>query len=129
MARLFGLPAPTTHYTVERGLRIPMRDGVDLMADHYAPTDATEGTLLVRVPYGRGLPLSLLYARLYAARGYHVVMQSVRGTSGSGGVFEPFIYEHPTAPTPSSGSAGSRGSPGDSRRSARRTWEPPSGRC
>ena len=93
MARLFGLPAPTTHYTVERGLRIPMRDGVDLMADHYAPTDATKGTLLVRVPYGRGLPLSLLYARLYAARGYHVVMQSVRGTSGSGGVFEPFIYE------------------------------------
>ena len=70
-----------------------MRDGVDLVADHYAPTDATAGTILVRVPYGRAFPFSLIYARLYAARGYHVVLQSVRGTFGSGGDFEPMVHE------------------------------------
>jgi putative CocE/NonD family hydrolase len=100
LARLLGLPAPTTGYTVERGVRVPMRDGVDLVADHYAPvpadgTDAADaaGTLLVRGPYGRGFPFSTLYARPYAARGYHVVVQSVRGTFGSGGVFEPMTRE------------------------------------
>ena len=95
LARLLGLPAPTTEYAVNRGLRVPMRDGVELLADHYAPADGTEvaGTLLVRGPYGRGFPFSTLYARPYATRGYHVVVQSVRGTFGSGGVFEPMAHE------------------------------------
>ena len=71
-----------------------MRDGVDLVADHYAPT-ATDptGTILVRGPYGRSLPLALIYARTYAARGYHVLFQSVRGTFGSGGEFIPMVHE------------------------------------
>jgi uncharacterized protein len=95
LARLFGLPAPTADYTVDRGLRIRTRDGIDLIADHYAPADSANvaGTLLVRGPYGRGLPFSILLTRLYAAHGYHVVLQSVRGTFGSGGVFEPMIHE------------------------------------
>lgn len=93
-ARALGLPPPTTDYLVHRGLRIPMRDGVDLVADHYAPqTDAPAGTILVRGPYGRFFPFSLIYARIYAARGYHVVFQSVRGTFGSGGVFVPMAHE------------------------------------
>ena len=71
-----------------------MRDGVRLRADHYAPaTSSPAGTVLVRGPYGRGFPFSLLFARPYAARGYHVVVQSVRGTFGSGGVFEPMTNE------------------------------------
>jgi uncharacterized protein len=71
-----------------------MRDGVQLVADHYAPTTSSAvGTLLVRGPYGRGFPFSLVFARLYAARGYHVVLQSVRGTFGSGGAFEPMVNE------------------------------------
>jgi uncharacterized protein len=72
-----------------------MRDGIDLVADHYAPADGATaaGTLLVRSPYGRGWPFSTLYARLYAAHGYHVVLQSVRGTFGSGGAFEPMSDE------------------------------------
>jgi len=95
LKRLLRLPSPTTEYAVEEGLRIRMRDGVDLIADHYAPTDSRSvvGTLLVRGPYGRAFPFSTLYARLYAARGYHVVLQSVRGTFGSGGVFEPMANE------------------------------------
>ena len=72
-----------------------MREGVGLVADHYRPADGTAvaGTVLVRGPYGRGFPASTLYARLYAAHGYHVLLQSVRGTSGSGGDFEPMTNE------------------------------------
>ncbi|RDH74918.1 CocE/NonD family hydrolase [Mycolicibacterium moriokaense] len=71
-----------------------MRDGVDLIADHYRPlTSDPAGTLLVRTPYGRGYPVSVLFGSIYAARGYHVVVQSVRGTFGSGGDFDPFMNE------------------------------------
>ncbi|ETB34577.1 hydrolase, partial [Mycobacterium avium subsp. paratuberculosis 10-5975] len=91
--RLLGLPPATTDYTVRR-VAVPMRDGVELVADHYAPaTSAPAGTLLVRAPYGRGFPFALVFGGLYAARGYHVVLQSVRGTFGSGGVFEPMAHE------------------------------------
>ena len=71
-----------------------MRDGVDLIADHYAPDTARpSGTILVRCPYGRSFPFSFIYAQIYAARGYHVLFQSVRGTFGSGGVFVPMVHE------------------------------------
>ena len=71
-----------------------MRDGAVLRATHYAPAvDKPLGTILVRCPYGRSFPFSLVYARLYAARGYHVVLQSVRGTFGSGGDFVPMVHE------------------------------------
>ena len=94
LSRVLKLPPPTTDYTVLRGLRVPMRDGVDLVADHYAPRTASPaGTLLVRCPYGRGFPFSNLFGAAYAARGYHVVLQSVRGTFGSGGDFTPMVHE------------------------------------
>ncbi|CAN5551245.1 CocE/NonD family hydrolase [soil metagenome] len=87
-------PPPTTTYRVHRGVRIPMRDGVELLADHYAPdTERPAGTLLVRGPYGRTWPFSSIYAAVYAMRGYHVVLQSVRGTFGSGGEFQPTVNE------------------------------------
>ncbi|HSS23476.1 MAG TPA: CocE/NonD family hydrolase, partial [Mycobacterium sp.] len=93
LGRLLGLPRATTGYTVNR-VQVPMRDGVRLVADHYAPTTSSPvGTVLIRGPYGRGFPFSLVFARPYAARGYHVVLQSVRGTFGSGGVFEPMVNE------------------------------------
>ena len=94
MGRALRLPAPTTDYVVGRGIPIPMRDGVLLRADHYAPvTNRPAGTILVRGPYGRGFPFSFIYAQIYAARGYHVVLQSVRGTFGSGGTFVPMVHE------------------------------------
>ena len=90
---MLGLPRPTTRYTVS-SVRVPMRDGIQLVADHYAPaTSRPAGTVLVRGPYGRGFPFGLMFARLYAARGYHVVLQSVRGTFGSPGEFEPMVNE------------------------------------
>ncbi|ORW70763.1 CocE/NonD family hydrolase [Mycobacterium saskatchewanense] len=93
LGRLLGLPPATSDYTVHR-VHVPMRDGIHLVADHYAPlTPTPAGTVLVRGPYGRAFPFSLVFARLYAARGYHVVLQSVRGTFGSGGTFEPMVHE------------------------------------
>jgi predicted acyl esterase len=47
MGRLMRLPRATNRYTV-RSVRIPMRDGVDLVADHYAP--ATRATWVPAEP-------------------------------------------------------------------------------
>ena len=94
VSRALKLPPPTTGYRVHRRLPVVMRDGVVLRADHYAPeTHRPLGTVLVRGPYGRELPFSIIYAQVYAARGYHVVFQSVRGTFGSGGQFVPMVHE------------------------------------
>lgn len=98
VSRALRLKPPTTDYVVHRGVAIPMRDGVRLRATHYAPlTDTPLGTVVVRGPYGRSFPFSLIYAQLYAARGYHVVLQSVRGTFGSEGDFVPMVHEAPDA--------------------------------
>ncbi|WP_099343943.1 MULTISPECIES: CocE/NonD family hydrolase [unclassified Actinoplanes] len=93
LSRLFGR-APALHgYSVEQ-VRTPMRDGVRLLGDHFTPvTDRPRGTVLIRTPYGRGLPTSALNGRLFAARGYHVLLQSVRGTFGSEGTFTPMAQE------------------------------------
>lgn len=91
--RFWRLPAGTG-YTVVRGLRAPMRDGVELVADLYTPaTGSVLGTILVRGPYGRDAISSLTTARVYAARGYRVLLQSVRGTFGSGDAFQPMARE------------------------------------
>ncbi|MFL6110296.1 MAG: CocE/NonD family hydrolase, partial [Catenulispora sp.] len=93
LSRVLKLPPATGDWTVERGVPVPMRDGVQLLADHYAPTAPARGTVLVRGPYGRGGPFPLVFARVYAERGYHDVLQSCRGTFGSGGVFSPMQSE------------------------------------
>jgi len=88
-------PAHTHDLVITRDIKIPMPDGVVLLADHYAPRSGGPlPTLLVRSPYGRrGLP-SVLNAFPYAARGYQVLVQSCRGTAGSGGEFRYARHEH-----------------------------------
>jgi putative CocE/NonD family hydrolase len=77
---------------VERGIRIPMRDGVELVADLVFPVDSDpHPTILVRTPYGRRHETGV-YAH-FAARGYVVVAQSVRGREDSGGEFVPWLGE------------------------------------
>ncbi|MEV4641636.1 CocE/NonD family hydrolase [Actinoplanes sp. NPDC049548] len=93
VGRALRLPPPRTAYAVDHDVAIPMRDGVLLRAAHYAPAGKARGTVLVRTPYGRGLPASLLQGHMLAARGYHVVVSSVRGTFGSGGTFVPMAQE------------------------------------
>ncbi|MET8232569.1 CocE/NonD family hydrolase [Micromonospora sp. NPDC005298] len=77
---------------ITRDIPVRARDGVVLRTDHYAPTVPDAPTVLIRTPYGRGGPLRLL-GRLLAARGQHAVIQSCRGTGGSGGTFAPLVHE------------------------------------
>ncbi len=87
------LPAETNSYTIEK-LRIPVGDDLQLAAELYQPVGTRPvGTLLVRSPYGIGLPVALSHARLFAARGYQVLMSNCRGTASSGGEFDPGFYE------------------------------------
>ncbi len=79
---------------VETGARIPMRDGIELVADIYRPARQGEPvagrfpTLLTRTPYGKGDGRSA-EAEYYAARGYVVVINDVRGRYASPGRFRP----------------------------------------
>ncbi len=87
VARLAGLrPAETPEVLVERDVRLRAPDGVELLTDLHLPADgAARPTVLVRTPYGRSSPLAAL-ALPFAERGYNLVIQSTRGTFGSGGV-------------------------------------------
>ena len=94
LARRMRLPRAQTRDVIsERDLRVPMDDGVLLLADRWVARQARsrpQPTVLVRSPYGRAELVGLLFGRLLAERGLQVVIQSVRGTFGSGGRFSPF---------------------------------------
>ncbi len=89
-----GLPRQRCAVRVVTGIEVPGADGVTLLADHYVPQlDGPRPTLLVRCPYGRGFPWDFLFGGLFAEQGFHVILQSCRGTGGSTGRFEPFRHE------------------------------------
>src|SRR6185312_12830267 len=94
LARQMHLPRAETHDVIcEEDLRAPMDDGVVLLADRWVArerADEAQPTVMVRSPYGRKQFVGLLFGRLLAERGLQVVVQSVRGTFGSGGDFNPF---------------------------------------
>jgi predicted acyl esterase len=96
VSRLMHLPPAETHaLVVTRNLKVPMPDGVMLLADHYAPRNGpTRPTILIRSPYGRTELFGALSALSYAERGYQVLIQSCRGTAGSGGQFAYARHEH-----------------------------------
>ncbi|MBO8202335.1 CocE/NonD family hydrolase [Streptomyces smyrnaeus] len=84
-----GLPAARHAVGREPGLEVPAADGSPLLTDHYFPRSPGDfPTLLVLSPYGRGVPWSPMYGVLFAEQGFHVVLQSCRGTGGSGGRFD-----------------------------------------
>jgi hypothetical protein len=95
LARLAKLPpARTYEVAVERHLTTKMADGAVLLADRWYPVSPGTGTpptVLMRTPYGRKIPGWA--GRLFAERGYQVVVQSCRGTFGSGGAWNPFRHE------------------------------------
>lgn len=94
--RLLKLPAPLTRdVVVQRNLRAPMPDGAVLLADRWAPREGGSGlpTALIRTPYGRRGPTGAMLAQPLAERGFQVIVQSTRGTFGSGGDFDPFRRE------------------------------------
>jgi uncharacterized protein len=84
-------PAQSHAVKVERNLAIPMPDGVVLLADRFVPAGGADAPLvLVRSPYGRKNMFGTLFGTLFAERGLQVLVQSCRGTFGSGGEFDPF---------------------------------------
>ncbi|MGP1371540.1 MAG: CocE/NonD family hydrolase [Almyronema sp.] len=72
------------------------RDRVCLEADVYRPAAAGDyPVLLMRQPYGRAIASTVVYAHpaWYAAQGYIVVIQDVRGRGTSAGEFRLFANE------------------------------------
>ena len=55
LSRLLKVSGALNGYAVEQ-VRTPMRDGVVLLGDHFAPEGTPRGTVLIRTPYGRGFP-------------------------------------------------------------------------
>ena len=89
-------PAASRAIDVQRDLRTRMPDGAILLADRYAPRARPwplrppPPLVLVRSPYGRRRGWGLIFGRVLAERGFQAVIQSCRGTFGSGGTFDPF---------------------------------------
>ena len=86
------LSAAKYEVKVERGVGVPMRDGVKLATDLYLPqAEGKFPVILVRTPYKK--EMAELQARFYARRGYAFAVQDCRGRFGSAGMWEPFIHE------------------------------------
>lgn len=100
IARFLHLPTPQTGVRVYSGIPVPMQDRVILTADHYAPAKPGHyPTILIRSPYGRNAKASVFgwllafIAQRFAERGYHVLLQDVRGRFDSEGEFNPYFNE------------------------------------
>ena len=94
IAQLWRLPpAVCTDIVEESGIRIAMRDGVELVMDRFYPQGG-DGlpVILIRSPYGRG-NLFHYVAVMLAERGFQVLLQSCRGTGGSDGILRPSFHE------------------------------------
>lgn len=74
--RALKMPPGHRDYTVIRALRVPMRDGAELLTDVYEPVGQSLGTLLIRTHYGRTGVIALLPAGYFATHGYQVVNQN-----------------------------------------------------
>lgn len=86
---------PTHQVKEELGVRVPMRDGVELAVDLFRP--AAEGrfpVILLQTPYGKEHYGAR--ARWFVERGYAVANSEHRGRYNSGGDWDPFSPKHKT---------------------------------
>jgi uncharacterized protein len=91
LGKIMKLPPAQSHAVkVERDLPIPMDDGEVLLADRYLPASGNGPLVLVRSPYGRKNMFGTMFGTFFAERGLQALVQSCRGTFGSGGSFDPF---------------------------------------
>ncbi|MBL0389186.1 CocE/NonD family hydrolase [Tumebacillus sp. ITR2] len=76
------------------GIRIPMRDGVELSADLYLPeAEGSYPTIISRTPYGKNSDVTIANSKFYASHGYSVLVVDVRGRGDSEGKFIPYRNE------------------------------------
>ncbi len=93
---LASAPGALAQFRVQFGVRIPMRDGVQLAADMWLPKEPGRyPAILVRTPYLKTLSLlgTTQLAQTYASHGYVTVIQDVRGRGDSDGEFGFFFQE------------------------------------
>ena len=90
------LSDPIHRSVSDQDISVPMRDGVDLMADVHRPFDEGRYPVLIAAsPYPRqiqdiGAPMGFIEAGatdFFVPRGYVHVIANLRGTGGSGGTF------------------------------------------
>lgn len=93
--RVLGIEPGRVRYT-RTLVRTPMPDGVSLVGDLYRPEGETGPlpVVLIRTPYSRSAMGHPLFAAPLARHGFQVLLQSTRGSFGSGGQFRPFRHEH-----------------------------------
>jgi putative CocE/NonD family hydrolase len=90
------IPDRSTPVRSPETISMTTRDGTRLDADVYMPdAPGPFPVLLMRLPYGRSLASTVVYAHpaWYAAHGYIVAVQDVRGCGTSGGEFRLFEHE------------------------------------
>jgi uncharacterized protein len=82
---------------IEKNVKVETEDKILLRADIYKPESIkTAPTILIRIPLDdnlKGKMMSNVLGRLWAERGYNVVVQGVRGRFGSTGKHIPFTTE------------------------------------
>ena len=87
--------------TCEQNVKVPMRDGVNLAADIYYPSQGqtrAQGkfpVIVERTPYDKTAPRAVANAKYFAKRGYVTVLQDVRGRFASEGEWYAFALEAP----------------------------------
>lgn len=89
-------PVPATDYDVRWGVKIPMRDKVELNATVYLPKTPDGSVPKTPVVFTLTPYISDTYhprAAYFASHGYVYALVDVRGRGNSGGEFEPFAQE------------------------------------
>ena len=88
---------PSTMHEVRllHGLRVPMRDGVQLSADVYLPRfeQGPFPTIVTRTPYESGRDVFIELGVWWAERGYAFAVEDCRGRFESEGVFHAYFPE------------------------------------
>lgn len=81
--------------TLDQDVEVGRRDGVCLRADVYRPVGGQHPTLVMRLPYDKRRAQTYWFASpaWYAAQGYAVVVEDVRGRFASEGSFAPVVHE------------------------------------
>lgn len=85
----FTAPPPKYEVRVEKSVKVPMHDGVRLSTDLYFPVGgpARLPVLMMRTPYDKNSEWHVQNAKRFAAQGYIVAVQDVRGKFESGGAY------------------------------------------